>query len=756
MPGIAPRYMAWRRRMGAVPAPYSASAEASTGDPVQVEIYINGAWVDVTSYVMVRDDSGNISITRGRRDEGSQTEQSTLQMTLNNRDARWSPRNPSGPYYGVIGRNTPVRVSVPDGLGGKSYRFQGEISTWPQAWDTTGTDVYTEVEGAGILRRLSQGPASAHSVLYDALTSPISDNLRAYWPIEDAEGATSIASALPNGSPMTYTGSPTFASYEGFPASDPVPVLGSTTLVGGVPRYSDPTATQVRFFCYIPADGYTTGKVICSIDQEDYSAGSTQFWELYYGNFAGDSKSFTLRTCSSDGSNLGADLEHTYDVRGKRLYVSVEFQESGTGISRTIRLYDLDTQNTYTVTSNATLTQLTRVTKVQFGPSSRSVIGPTTSAGLPSASIAHVTVEDTITSITILGVHLYPIGEKAGRRVQRICGEEGIPFESQGDLDQTVAMGNQGRLNPLSLMQECELADAGMLYESMPVLGLGYRTRLSLCNQDPQLVLNYAGYNLSEVPTPVEDDRYIQNKVTVTVNDVSQTYELASGDLSTELPPAGVGVYGDDVTLNLASTAAGDLRSQAAWRVHLGTVDEPRYPSISVNLAHSTFTDNPALKQAVLRLRQGDRIQIQNPPVWLPPGSIDQIILGFEEQITNFEHHVTFVCAPASPYNLGILDDLILGRIDTDGSVLAADATSTATTITVSPATGQTGLWTTDTADFPFDIRVGGEVMTVTAITGGVSDGFNRTQTSGWGTTDTGESWTTTGGSSSDYSVVGV
>ncbi|PWG08784.1 hypothetical protein DF268_36045 [Streptomyces sp. V2] len=61
-------------------------------------------------------------------------------------------------------------------------------------------------------------------------------------------------------------------------------------------------------------------------------------------------------------------------------------------------------------------------------------------------------------------------------------------------------------------------------------------------------------------------------------------------------------------------------------------------------------------------------------------------------------------------------------KADTDGSQLAADADATATSLTVVTPTGQP--WANSAqhaADFPFEIRVQGEVMTVTAITGATS-----------------------------------
>jgi hypothetical protein len=58
--------------------------------------------------------------------------------------------------------------------------------------------------------------------------------------------------------------------------------------------------------------------------------------------------------------------------------------------------------------------------------------------------------------------------------------------------------------------------------------------------------------------------------------------------------------------------------------------------------------------------------------------------------------------------------------------------------------------------DLPFDIRMGGEVMRAGAITPAVLDTFTRTVANGWGTADSGQTWTTSGGTASDYSTQGT
>ncbi|OXS35376.1 hypothetical protein [Streptomyces sp. XY006] len=748
---IAPLVAAVRRRLTNLPGPLRGSGEASNDEPVQVELWVAGEWVDITSYCMVRDDSGQIRITYGiQGSEGSQTERATATLQLKNQDGRFSPRNPSGPYYGSIGRNTPLRISVPDGNGGKAYRLWGEVTEWAPNWDPSGSDVWVDVTVAGILQRLAQGPAPERSVVYRAITEPLASSVVAYWPCEDADGSTQIASAVTSGSPMTFsTGTPDLAASTRFAASDPLPVFTGAAMSGGVSRYDTPTATQVRFFFTTPSTSLSDRKVIMRVSQAvDTSTTPLAHYELVYN---ATTRSLSLIFMGDDGTNFGVDLDHTFDIRNKLLYVSLEFQESGSSTIYTIRT--LDVLNG--VESSTALTRntegLTRCTAVHAFVASISAVGPNSTTGLTGGVLGHITVENAISDIDALGARLNPIGETAGRRIQRLCGEEAIPFEWVGDLDDTVRMGAQGKANPLTLIQEAVLADGGLLYETRSALGLGYRTRASLYNQDPALILSYSGYNLAAVPVPVEDDRTTQNVLTVTAGGVSETYEETDGPLGTQA----IGKYGESsgLTLNLATTDRATIRDHAAWRVHLGTTDEERFPRISVNLAHPSIT--PDMRRAILALRLGDRIQITNPPAWLAPDTIDQLILGIDpETINHFEQRLTFACAPASPYTVGYLDDET--RIDTDGSVLVSAVGSSDTSLVVAPSPGEVTLWTTSSADWPFDIRVGGEVMRVTAVSGAVSDTFTRTTSNGWGTADTGQSWTNTGGAASEYATNGT
>ncbi|MEU8756205.1 hypothetical protein AB0C88_37535 [Streptomyces chartreusis] len=756
MQSVAPFVAAFRRRLANLPGPTRSVGVASSGEPATVEILVGGEWVNITDYSMVRDNSGQIRITYGiQGGEGSQTEPATTTLELLNDDARFSHRNPMGPWFDSLNWDAAqIRVSVPDGNGGITYRIWGEVSEWVHSADRSGRHVWVDATVNGFLQKLAQGPAPERSVIYRAVTTPLLTGLVAYWPCEDAEGAKSLSSALVNGSPMTWTGNPVLATYTGFEASDPLPTLTGASLSGGIAKYDASVVTQyqMRYLLAVPADGFTDQDVISRIAVEA-GAYNLRYLDVHYNDPPGGVGSFggrgTLTVQAYDGDESPLATSGTpsisLDTRGRQLRVSVEVSNNGSALSMTLRVLDVDSGITDFTTIGLVSTQVTRVTSVGMAPDT--LAG---SAGVIAAAVGHVTVQTTISDITDLGDAIHPTGEAAGRRIQRLCGEEGIAFSWVGDLDDTVALGAQGRQNVLALAQEACLADGGLLYEARTGFGLGYRTRASLSNQDAALVLSVSAYNLDGAPVPVDDDRQTQNILTVTAGGVSATYEETEGPLGT----AAIGKYGENegLTLNLASSDTANVRDHAAWRVHLGTVDEDRFPSISVNLAHPSIT--PEMRRAVLALRLGDRVQISDPEPWQSYDPIDQLVLGIEESLTRFEHKLTFICAPASPYTVGVLDSAA-ARLDTDGSALVSAVTSSDTALTVGPSNSLFTRWTTDSAEMPFDVRAGGEVMRVTAIADHLSDTFTRVTANGWGTADSGQAWTNVNAANSDFSTDG-
>src|SRR5690349_12676984 len=111
-----------------------------------VELFLNNDWVDVTNDVYARD---GVTIRRGSSDESptSRTEPSRCDLTLNNRSGNYSPRNPGSIYYGSIGRNTPIRVSI----GKDKDTFTGNVSNGWGSSETLGAAWATISQGGTIV-----------------------------------------------------------------------------------------------------------------------------------------------------------------------------------------------------------------------------------------------------------------------------------------------------------------------------------------------------------------------------------------------------------------------------------------------------------------------------------------------------------------------------------------------------------------------------------------------------------------------------
>ena len=89
-----------------------------------VELYVNAAWVNVSAYVNPQQSA--ISIQYGRSSQSDDGQPGTCAFSLENSDGRFTPDNPTSPYYGYIVPGTPVRVGVTGGV----YRFTGRVVSW--------------------------------------------------------------------------------------------------------------------------------------------------------------------------------------------------------------------------------------------------------------------------------------------------------------------------------------------------------------------------------------------------------------------------------------------------------------------------------------------------------------------------------------------------------------------------------------------------------------------------------------------------
>lgn len=673
---------------------------------IKVEIQKRDAsWVDVTSDVF-GGDRDQIDIQYGKTDEASVASPASCRFSIQNTIGRYSPRNPNSNLYGEVKRNTPVRVSVND--TGTDYRFHGELSSLAPKQDVSGNDAYVVIEAAGLLRRLGQGTEPAESGLRSFITDDKPGLLR-YWPLTGEAGTTYSLDVAGAGSShkfygpfgeYTYgvdfgqawlgTGMAFFNSLAGFMVAD----VGTSNPYVAI-DFVFQTAEMGHFnIAFRDAAGY-----LWSIDIQSNGDLSVD-WNDPSGTFP-TNVAFTAA--------VPEFLDHQVH------HLRIELLKSGADTTATVYLDGVSTASGTMAAYVATGIVSVKFGLERTGTQSWVTLGHITVWSDPSSAVWPSAPD---TAQAAAGY----VGETAGDRIARIATLAGQTVVFDGTQADTQVMGPQFSESKLTQLRDAEAADMGILTEPRDQFGLLYRTHRSLFNQSAALTLQYDSNQLAPPFEPVDDDQYTRNDITAVRRD-GGTFRIqkTTGPLSVDDPPAGVGRYRDEVTVNVQTD--GMLEGIATWLLNLGTLDEARFPSIAVDLTNPDVVA-AGLDTAVRAVSIGDRIVIQDADAAFFPDDLSLLVLGYTERLDQYHHFLIFNCAPEAPYNIAVYGSGVgtgPDRYDTDGSALVSGVTSSATSLSVK-TTGAGGvLWTTVAGEFPFDIVVAGERMTVTNITGATS-----------------------------------
>ncbi|MFF3497374.1 carbohydrate binding domain-containing protein [Streptomyces sp. NPDC002795] len=564
--------------------------------------------------------------------------------------------------------------------------FFGEIASWPQKWVASGADVWTPVQAAGILRRYGQGVKALDSTLRRRIPSgrPI-----AYWPMEEDRGASRAYSPISGVAAAAMT-NVEFAALDTLPSSSALPKIGKGgTLSAIVPAHADLGQWQVEFVYNADDKAPSNLSELVSVS----TTGTVRRWSFQLRNGAawvyGYNSSGTA--VIDEGIGVSSDVFHGW-VRlrlwareeGGVITWGVFFQDPGGdagGRSRTLP---------------GAAGRVTAVT-----------------ANWPEAldgwGFGHLSVLPQAESALYTGSDSGYAGETAWARIQRLASEEAIPVSRIAGPLAPQRVGPQRPETLLSLFQEAADADGGMLVESRDRLGLLYRDRSSLYTQEPALVLDYAAGQIAAGSLePTDDDDATRNDIIVSrTGGSSARAVLAEGPLSVQAPPDGIGLYDESVTLNVDDDV--QLEYMAPWRLHLGTYDGARYPSVTIRL-HK----HPELIDTVLGLREGDILRLLNLPPWVAYGPVDLLFTGLSETYMPRTWVATLTCDPGGPWMTAKADHPTYGKADTDGSQLAGAVAETDTTLAVRTTAGPP--WTSSPRETPFDVRFGGEVALVESV----------------------------------------
>jgi hypothetical protein len=690
---------------------------------------ITWPWTDITAYVRY---NTAITVTTGRKDEHALAEAGTGELTLDNRDGRFSRRNPASPYYPLLTKNTPI-LAVVDPGSGQVPRMQMYVSNWPNRSDRSGRDSTVPLSCAGVLRRLGQGSVikSAARRSLGSAASALSTGLVAYWPLEDQSNATTASTPISGASAGTV---PVVGRCE-FGDAGPPGASGAAHLVCGagiVGPYSDnrpalslpiPTHTAGQlvwsfWFSGIPfvetagANG-SDGSIAVASSWINFSSGTIgSVGVTLTETVAGTNPLISYVSASPwtgrNTSGTGLTEINTYPggpqvFDGEWHQVQVRLAQSGGDVTTAIYLdgvlYDTATEVGQT---------LGVASEINFATSGAVTNGDTAAAaGNTVFDVSTVTVHNS-TSVDV--TDLYDagngyIGEQAHERIIRLCNEESVPIRCVGG--DTTRMGLQSPQSLIDALREAEAADLGVLYETG--FGLGYQCRSERHNAVVGFNLDFAQGQIAQPPAPEDDDQQLRNRWTVTRKGGGEATVEDAANIASN------GLYDEsaDVSLETADQAP----NAASWRVHVGTVDVERWPDLSLDFAS---TAGRGVIAQWLALGFGVRVQVANPPDAYSPYPVDAFIEGVTETWDPISWDAKFNTSPAQPFEVHVVGSTSSnrGRVDSTTSTLTADPGTAGTSLTVAT----TGVRWIDSATypslFPFDVNVGGEQVTVTAIAG--------------------------------------
>lgn len=602
-------------------------------------------------------------------------------------------------------------------------RFTGETSKLVPLTEVDHSNQRTQVECAGILRRLSQGKKPLHSAARRYLTSG-TVTLTDYWPLEEEVDETAKALNVVEGIPGKF-----------------VPGFDAAGIKWGVrnPLVSTKFAIELSRGAQLDFK-FRNGSLTNSWTVAWFQRVSEASSSFIFNAVSSNDITFTINSAGiwDLKRNSGAPVtlfSGTLDRWGEEdlwRLVGVSCVDLGGGQVRYEFAIDEFGNGVWMVL--ASTTQSVSYTKpIGFN------IASGVTFNTPSA-YSHIAV---FSEILGGGFNLFSSfdrkmygdrGEFAGDRFNRLCDEEGISRGMVGYPTLTRTMGPQAPLTLLELLHECVIADHGSMFDFRGDIAIGMRTSRSVVGSvgRPSIVtLNYLNNEIAPTFGPTTDDQKTVNDVTAKRPGGGQYQHIqTTGSMNINDPGTDInGVGRVDTTQDFNLQHDGLLIDAASWTVHLGTVDEPRFPTIPVNMAASSVKANTSLTYQLLDADIDDVLTATNLQERKIYDSVRQVIRGYSEKFdTAYLHEIEFNCTPASPYDSAVLDNAD-ARQDSDTSTLNTQFIAGTNTSMSVASTGGT-LWTTSAGDFPFNIKIEGCVLTVTNITGSSSpQTFTITQT---------------------------
>lgn len=666
--------------------------------------------------------------------EGVRTSRGVAEQTLEprtgaagcavpNATGSYNPNNPVSPLYGRVGRFTPGRL-VLDGY----TLIEFEVADWKPrrtvdfvAGGGRGR-AWTEIEGVGVLSRLTTGQAGLKSALVRAVEAA-SPAPVLWWPLDDGRDSDFAGSGLAGGAPWVELGELAFATVTGpTGTAGTYPELITSGAYGGgldMP-VTVPATGEWAIDAWVFVSGTQDWRVIPLQWTVSGTFGET-FWAIKAERLSPFPALYNLALIAEHPSGT-AVFNASCGDGWHHVRVTAE-QVTGTQVD--VVYYVDGIEEDSTTTSTFTIGTPTRIILGNYLDDLLDNRYPLVAPD--SLSVSNVIVWDTITPPALSDAGTGYAGETAGERFLRLCGELGVTATVVGTASDSEPMGPQRPQKFTDLLNEIARTDAALVFETRTPLGLSMRVGRDLYNQDP--VSTFSA--IAGVAPPLEPtigDYGVRNIVKASrANGSTAVATLAAGRMSVQAPPDGIGPV--ETQLDVEPETDARLIHLATWHLNRSTIEETRYRTIVIDL-----DKYPALVPDVEALDIGDRFDLADLPAdESPDGTAAQVLISVDDNPGSHRRRVVLTAIPYTPFEIGIVGaddgstDLRGQAVDTDMSTLDSGIDDNDTSLTVASTGGV--VWTTDADDWSLSLNGGqglrlmlaGEEMRVTNITGATS-----------------------------------
>lgn len=561
-------------------------------------------WTDVSTYVNAEE---GLDIARGRPDELADVEPSSLALTLDNRDGRFTPENAAGAYYPDVKIGVPIRVSAVWvlGGGGTTYRrYTGYVDQWPVSWPerNSGRAIVT-VGAMSRMARLGRN-AELRSVIEEEV---LADSPTAYYTLGDPEGSTVATATV--GEPLSLAGTGTDVTFGTATGPGTDSLTAATFAAGKILRVdsADPVLTSADTGRAL--EFWFVSPLAATAQQMMNVASSTgnDYIEVVIDSIG--------RVLAANGA-LGLATNGPATSDDGLLHHVVVRETTAAGVA-TMRLYidgvlaDTDTG------AGAFLDQ----TIIEVGRAR------TSAAPYFTGTIAHVAVYATDLSATRIADHYLSgttgfEGDSSDERIERIAFYAGVPSaEISTETGNTASLSFQDPTGqtPVEAMLDVVHTENGLLFDAGDGL-LTFQSRGHRYGAASVLTLSATTQQIEGDLVPVLDDFGVTNDVTAT-NGATTTRVVNQTSIDDR------GLYKESV--DLLTTSSYEVEDWANYLTGAYGNPRVRVPSLSIQL----IIQPSATITALLALELGDLMTISTLPSQAPAASMTFFVEGIHETI---------------------------------------------------------------------------------------------------------------------------